>query len=269
MNVSPSSPQLVNPKSLRPPAAEKPKYSFLPTSHYPFSEPLPPSFNTKRKFEKHVLNPDDTSSPQLPYKRISKTTRCGAILKPPLPTTPEILEAFACKEGTIQYREGTYVGELLELVPHGKGSWRSTTGETYEGHWLNGKRHGYGTYKCHDHFYNGDWENDMKHGQGFIAFRKEGDYYEGAFCQDKRHGYGVYHFYCGAEFKGNFQNDAKEGMFIVRAPSGLESELLFIDNRPKGMAQIRKLKSDQLSLDQFFKTIPNPHDASREVIVID
>ena len=317
MCVSPPSPQLPVYRPSKPPTKEKQPPPFLPT----FPIPVPhssPVFCPKRNYEEHKLDSDSDElslSPQLPYKRIVSITKTASVCKkalkvsfpePPLPqewlpqkvkakeqdlykfgaTTPEILEALAKKKGTIQYRNGTYVGELQEIVPHGKGIWRSTAGDIYEGDWLNGEMHGQGSYvSAKGDFYNGEWKEGLKHGKGIIVFQNgdsyEGDwwhghkhgigtwkygsckaFYHGAWSKNEWHGHGIHHFSWGVKFEGNYQNNKKHGVFIITTPQGSECELKFEDDSPiLGTDRILKLSfmppnkinpSAQLSLDLFF-----------------
>ena len=51
------------------------------------------------------------------------------------------------------------------------GKMRYANGELYEGDWLSGKRHGFGTYLYSDGSeYEGDWKDDLVHGRGSCKF---------------------------------------------------------------------------------------------------
>jgi hypothetical protein len=68
---------------------------------------------------------------------------------------------------------------------HGKGIYRFTNGNVYEGDFLNDKMHGKGIYRIKDGaVYDGDWLTGMKHGKGKYIFAN-GDVYEGDFLDDK------------------------------------------------------------------------------------
>jgi len=44
-------------------------------------------------------------------------------------------------------------------------------GDSYDGNWLHGLRHGKGTMKYHSgDFYTGEWDHDKRHGEGVLLF---------------------------------------------------------------------------------------------------
>ena len=84
-------------------------------------------------------------------------------------------------------------------------------GISYEGEWLEFKRHGQGIQKfpC-GIIYQGQWNQDKAHGQG-ILLHPNGDKYSGQWFEDKAEGYGVYKFDNGRVFKGFFKNSLFDG----------------------------------------------------------
>ena len=46
---------------------------------------------------------------------------------------------------TLQYRGGTYIGEVVDGLPHGQGTWTYPNGNKYVGEYKNGKKNGKGT----------------------------------------------------------------------------------------------------------------------------
>lgn len=71
---------------------------------------------------------------------------------------------------------------------NGPGKLERWNGETFEGFFLNGKRHGQGRYKKNKGEYLGCWKNDLlKEG----IFTNEEFYYKGGFKNKKFFGKGV------------------------------------------------------------------------------
>lgn len=126
-------------------------------------------------------------------------------------------------QGTMTwYNQGqveTYNGNWEDSQPHGEGThtwlapepkpdqaFKDTTSQQlnnrYKGQWLNGSRHGKGTfYYANGAYYSGEWQDHVKHGKGRHVF-EDGRIYDGPFEND-----------CMTEFKApetaglNFGND--------------------------------------------------------------
>lgn len=135
---------------------------------------------------------------------------------------------------------GKYIGQYANaqlnqqgLIPHGKGTFYYSTGTTYSGHFVNGKkqgkgqmeykdgsiykgdffdnfRHGNGVYRCRAYSYSGSWEFDKKKGQGIIVY-SNGESYEGTFDNNLPHGSGKYLFKDKSVYEGEFSNGYPHG----------------------------------------------------------
>lgn len=75
-------------------------------------------------------------------------------------------------QGMVRIGDGTYTGELVGGIPHGKGKIVWDNGNTYEGEWCYGVANGYGTmmWNTKGVSYIGYWENWNMHGQGICIF---------------------------------------------------------------------------------------------------
>ncbi|KAI9017402.1 hypothetical protein BC832DRAFT_527486, partial [Gaertneriomyces semiglobifer] len=98
--------------------------------------------------------------------------------------------------GTMRWADCTYEGEWKNGLPNGHGThvW-SLRGKAqahqfpmrnkYIGHWLDGKRDGYGVFQyASGALYEGEWKDDMKHGHGKYV-SEHGRYYIGSFQNDR------------------------------------------------------------------------------------
>ena len=94
---------------------------------------------------------------------------------------------------------GTYTGEMINGLPHGKGShiWEATLNKlTYKGEYKEGMRHGKGMMKdssSGEELCNGYWKDDKLEGKGrSVDFDKNGKkiVYEGEFKANEYHGEG-------------------------------------------------------------------------------
>jgi len=89
-------------------------------------------------------------------------------------------------QGTMTYPgKGTFVGNFATNT--GKYTWLS--GDSYEGKWLAGKRHG----------------------EGKMVWAKLANKYEGQFADNKRQGEGKFTYADGSHYTGNWSNNEKEG----------------------------------------------------------
>jgi hypothetical protein len=113
------------------------------------------------------------------------------------------------RQGTLTWPKKEYQGELLNDLPHGKGTMKySGSGQrTYEGDWVNGVREGLGSLLFKDgRGYVGEWANDKRHGTG-TSTRYKGQVYTGSWKNGVMYGHGVLiqaddtvyegHFSCG------------------------------------------------------------------------
>lgn len=139
-----------------------------------------------------------------------------------------------------------YVGQVRDGKPNGRGTYfygpsDEKKRKSYEGSFVEGKRHGYGTCLYHDDVYwkrvEGEWRNDLAEGRG-RAETKNGTYignfsggtyqgqgtltykpgnqwdllkYEGAFNKGKREGRGVLTWRSGMTYTGDFKNGGCNG----------------------------------------------------------
>ena len=108
--------------------------------------------------------------------------------------------------------QNKYLGELSsdnEREGYGKISYFG--GDSYEGYWLKGKRHGKGLYSYkYGGYYLGNFINDLPSGAGFKVFNS-GNVYTGEFFEGKKQGQGEMVFKNGDKFEGNWDNDDMHG----------------------------------------------------------
>ena len=73
-----------------------------------------------------------------------------------------------------------------------KGYKSFSSGDKYQGYFMNGKRNGLGTYKWpNGDEYKGEWSNGKQNGEGTLTW-SNGDYYVGEWLNDKRSGLGTF-----------------------------------------------------------------------------
>ena len=81
-----------------------------------------------------------------------------------------------------RWADQRYEGNFVNGVYHGFGTFTWKDESVYVGNWQEGQRHGAGTFTTGDglHKYDGEWQNDVKHGQGFQQLL-DGRTFEGTF----------------------------------------------------------------------------------------
>ena len=91
----------------------------------------------------------------------------------------------------VSFADAYYEGQLLNSIPHGKGTYYSDK-LTYSGDWVNGRREGEGTITYeNDDSYTGSWKNDVYEGDGVYEFH-DGGVYSGEWKNGLQNGYGTY-----------------------------------------------------------------------------
>ncbi len=94
-------------------------------------------------------------------------------------------------------------------VKNGFGRWKGDAGESYEGHFFDNLRHGFGKYVSAEHkeVYEGTWERGLRQGTGKQQRPKFGTVYSGTFVRNQREGEGELKFPDGTSFTGIFKKD--------------------------------------------------------------
>lgn len=87
----------------------------------------------------------------------------------------------------ITFSEGTYVGESIGDIPHGKGVFTFANGDVYDGEWRNGQKHGHGVYKQGNTTFEGEFVNDKRNGPGVLTGPNQNKCV-GDWVNDQRHG---------------------------------------------------------------------------------
>lgn len=124
---------------------------------------------------------------------------------------------------------------------HGKGKARLPNGDSYEGEYQNGYRHGFGKYvfrkvkdKARNACYVGCYEKNKKNGQGTF-FYPDGAKYEGLWREDLRQGFGTYCYTNGDVYRGEWERDKRHGQgSYTYAASGMIYEGQWIEGRRSG-----------------------------------
>ncbi len=103
------------------------------------------------------------------------------------------------------YADGsTYEGGYLNFKKHGKGTISFSNGETYNGNWLEGLKDGSGVYIWADGSqYIGNWHLDRMNGEG-VHIAPNGSKYSGSWQENLMHGSGTYEYDNGSVYKGEW-----------------------------------------------------------------
>lgn len=105
--------------------------------------------------------------------------------------------------------------------PEGQGVMiRASDNELYEGHFINGLKHGYGRsiYEVGS-IYVGQWKEGKEDGIGTEFWSKKSanakTMYDGEWKEEKKHGYGVYTTNNGDRYEGEWKDDQMDGKGIL------------------------------------------------------
>ncbi|XP_054642084.1 alsin-like isoform X2 [Dunckerocampus dactyliophorus] len=114
-------------------------------------------------------------------------------------------------------KAGCYQGHWRDGKIHGFGIYRYATGEVYEGCFSDGQRHGYGMLssgkmdKTSSGVFIGQWVYDKKTGYGVYDDITRGEKYMGMWLDDERHGNAVVVTQYGVYYEGNFKENKMSG----------------------------------------------------------
>jgi len=134
----------------------------------------------------------------------------------------------------LKYKDGKYVGDVLNGIAEGKGTSYFNNGSKYEGDVKKGNAEGKGTkqYKNGDK-YEGDFRNDRREGKGIYSY-KNGDRYEGHWKKGSRNHYGVYSYHNGDSYDGDWKDDKKDGKGIYYYSNGDRRMGNYHEDKPVG-----------------------------------
>jgi len=120
---------------------------------------------------------------------------------------------------------GTYEGDRNEeLERHGEGKATLPNGDTYEGSYEHGLRHGHGTYRFfsagNGARYIGEYHRGKRNGQGKMCY-PDGSIYDGQWADNQRNGQGTYTYANGDCYTGTWINNLRhgQGSYTYASPS--------------------------------------------------
>ena len=152
-------------------------------------------------------------------------------------------ETYTGYAADFTYRGGSYTGNLVMGVFHGKGKWIRedgtvwdgtfnngsftgkgniiyTNGDTYDGDWVDGRWHGKGTYTwAEGGSYTGDYVNGERTGHGVLVY-SDGARYEGGFLGGKRQGSGTMKYADGSSYVGQWADGVQNGQGTLTYTDG-------------------------------------------------
>ena len=152
------------------------------------------------------------------YKKIDLSSRNSTIFNNIIntnfekPTSNSNTKPSVINQSSNQSKLPNCVGNFNEKIwtnCYGIYKW-SNPNDKYDGEFLNGNRHGFGTYfYANGNKYIGEWSNDRPNGKGTMIF-SSGAKYIGDVKNGKRHGQGSYFYSDGERLTGKWN----EGEFV-------------------------------------------------------
>jgi amyotrophic lateral sclerosis 2 protein len=123
--------------------------------------------------------------------------------------------------GFVEDESFTYHGEFLQGKLHGYGSWRSkTNGSCYDGFFKHDKFNGFGMLTNSVGTFHGEFVNGVRCGYGVEDESISGNKYIGMWQDGKRHGAGILITMDGSYFEGIFANNNLSGDGLAIFPNG-------------------------------------------------
>nr|XP_046260313.1 alsin-like isoform X3 [Scatophagus argus] len=148
--------------------------------------------------------------------------------------------------GTMKWPDGrTYSGNFKSGLEDGYGECVIPNkvlnkADIYQGHWRDGKIHGFGKYKyASGEVYEGCFSEGQRHGYGMLSSgklaKKSSSVFIGHWVNDKKTGYGVYdNITRGEKYMGLWLDDQRHGNAMVVTQYGVYYEGAFRDDKMSG-----------------------------------
>ena len=186
------------------------------------------------------------------YKKIDLSSRNSTIFNNIIntnfekPTSNSNTKPSVINQSSNQSKLPNCVGNFNEKTwtnCYGIYKW-SNSGDRYEGEYLNGDRHGFGTYfYANGNKYSGEYKNDSPNGKGTMIF-SSGAKYIGEVKNGKRHGSGTYFYPDGERLTGiwnenvyvdakNYRKVENENSNFTKKTKSIESTKLKTSNSIK------------------------------------
>ncbi|XP_058536272.1 radial spoke head 10 homolog B isoform X1 [Ochotona princeps] len=118
-------------------------------------------------------------------------------------------------QGTYIWADGLkYEGDFVKNMPMNHGTYTWPDGSAYNGEVVNGRRSGFGMFRCGTWpvSYVGHWCHGKRHGKGTIYYNQEGtSWYEGDWVYNQRQGWGIRCYASGNIYEGQWDNSTRHG----------------------------------------------------------
>ncbi|XP_017557690.1 alsin isoform X3 [Pygocentrus nattereri] len=148
--------------------------------------------------------------------------------------------------GVLKWPDGRmYTGTFKNGLEDGYGDYivpnkTLNKNDYYQGHWKDGKMHGFGTFRyATGEVYEGSFQDNMRHGHGMLRSGKlnstSPSVFIGQWLHDKKTGYGVFDDITrGEKYMGLWQDDQRQGNGVIVTQFGLYYEGAFSNNKMMG-----------------------------------
>ena len=150
---------------------------------------------------------------------------------------------------------GSYVGSMINGKRNGFGTLTKPNGATYEGSWTDDSLNGFIKYRNpNGESYDGEVRNNKLDGQGALH-RKDGDSYVGEWRDGKMSGRGVYTSSDGSHFEGTWLEGLMNGFVLLtkRTPTGIDRmEGVYVFGKPYGNMKLIKADGSIIIGDEKF-----------------
>lgn len=172
-----------------------------------------------------------------------------------------LLNGFSREE----YPNGdSYEGRFKRGARHGAGTYYRQDGARYEGQFEEGMMEGEGTYYyMGDEEHEGQWHDSQRHGSGKFKY-KDGSSYDGRWEADMRHGQGLMHYASGDIYAGSWEHDVRHGQGQMTFATGAQYTGAWEADQRHGDGS-QKLQNGSTYEGAFAADIPRGHGTLYDV----